>query len=252
VQREPASVREQVQDLAPLRIGRDDAPILALVQVGARLVAAAYVDEERHVLPRRAALGDLQNLGRLVAREGSDRGLQPFLVAAIAVAPLVDPSRRCHAREGPDEVCLAAVDAQRRDLDHEELPVAVHHEARQAVGLGIDAAHGREVRASLDGASQASFPERVVDGFFLEREHADDDLRAPIQRSARKKLPVASDDVDDVAVAHVGRDGRNRTREDPRMSLPERFFTSRTQRDGAAPVADLPRFHASISTFATG
>ncbi len=168
--REAARVAEAVEraGAAAVEIGEflrqatREIPVLALVDVVAGLVSAAYVDEKPQPVLRH-----LDHVGRLGAREHPIDRRQPFTRPGRPVGPVehVGAARRLHQRR--DQVLAPRVDAGTLELRDQLIRVAVDDQPGQSIRLAEDqtqcGARRRQLRPRGDRRAHALAQERGVD-----------------------------------------------------------------------------------------
>ena len=216
-EREAAVEAERVEHAPPLRLGADERPVVHLVEVAARLVAARDVDRPIDAV---GAHDDVL-LGQHAAQRPGDL-LEALENAHSGVGALVDRAAR---REGGDRVgdrVLPSVHAGGLHLDRHDVGVAVHHEARQAVALSVHPAHGVALFrvpaafAPPPGGFEAALEERCVDHLgSIEREDAHGDLGRGGVETPPQPVAAPGDDVDDVAVGGFAVRAQDRAGKDP-------------------------------------
>ncbi len=171
---EGAPVAEGVQHPAPLGEAGSQQPIVALVEVEAGLLAGAQGHREAGLafLDDQIAVGPL-GLGRRLP----DR-VEAFDARRRRVVEAHDPAVGEERRERLPDPVRVARHAECEALEHAHRPVAVHHQAGQAVGLApaeaIGGSHEGGGAPVLERRLQASPDQRRVDGLVGPREQAAD------------------------------------------------------------------------------
>src|SRR5581483_6864729 len=211
-------------------------PVLALVEVKARLVPVVHVHQEAP-----SVLVDLDHRRRFAPGQQPDIGRQPLFGTHIHVAALVDARRSQQFHEQLGDQLLAPVDTEGQRLDNQPVAITIHHQAGHTVVLGIDQAIGvwstALVLRVLDGPPadrtlQARAPELVVDVLpFVPGQYVNVDLRMVVPVAAPQECAALTPQRHDVAVGGAALHGSHRAAEDPGVALLKHFLTVLADQD---------------------
>src|SRR5439155_1210707 len=172
MQRERAVVGEQVERRAGPGVSGDEPAVLALVEERAGLLARPRRGEILH-----SVLHHLHDLRYLA---GGERHLerQTLVPANRDVVAEQDAGGREGGSDARDHVVPPLLDSRRQELRHDVRTVAIHHQRRQAVSLGVYHAErrGGQTRASPGGGGDALAPPPRVDRLAAAREQPQPDL----------------------------------------------------------------------------
>src|SRR5690606_14118212 len=203
---EAAGVAAQVEHALAGDLAREPLAVLALVGEEAGLVRAGRVGAEAH-----AMLGDHRRLRRTAP--AVDRAVvEALLLLHMVLGEAVDPRAGEVHPQGLVDPLAVAPHAGAEELHHQQVVVAVHHQAGQAVALGVDHAPGvgdlvqlQHLPAQGHGVADAALePGRVHRDVRVGLEDAQGDARVAVVEAAADELAIDVEGIDDLAGAQPG------------------------------------------------
>ena len=176
MERERTMVAEQIQR-PPARHAAHEHASLALIQIGARLLARVRGGEVAHAM--------LQHFDRLGhrTREQLHIARESFAAPHAHVVPREDPFRAGQLSERGHDRCAKRLEAGREELHDQPTIEAIHHERRQPVPFAMDESAGvrlriKDSRAARDrGRESAAPPIGIERDLRLGGDEAERDLR---------------------------------------------------------------------------
>jgi hypothetical protein len=222
LQRKAAGVTETIQRRTARRERARQQPVVALVEIEARLVAAT-TSTRRHS----TVLDDGQRLVWRLAEYPAGHRSETLEPANARIRAFIDPYTAARALQRPDDRLSPFLGAGSRQLQDDGVAVAIGDQSGQTVGLAVNqpqvplgSRNAGSQQATLDCRLHAPLEERVVDAFVrVESPHPGPNLRFRTPGGLGQRPAVGGDDLDGVArTSTTVPVGRPQPAKDPRMT----------------------------------
>lgn len=234
---EASRVREQVENAAAACEPLNEISRVALIEVEAALLSLREVD-----LVATAAFADQQGMRRIGPPERLLHGLEAVPARRRGVVASIPGPRARGPPERFGHEGRPRAHPRARAADDDGVRVAIDHEARKPVSLGVDQPYAvgsgekRIGRASRDRCIDACADARITRRILSDREQSDSDLRGGCEVAEAEGLALGRDHADPFARRGLAGHACDRPREQPGVPPPHGAVASGGEDDVEHPA----------------